>query len=135
MINGTAQVSATVIRMGLCTVAANGDLTLVARTANDLTIFATLNSNNLRAFDTTGGYPASYSLQAGVRYAFTYLVVSGGTLPTIWGPAALGPNVDAVRNLTPNISRYNTGSPADLASTTYANTSGYSTTFYCAGVM
>lgn len=80
-------------RMGLYTVASNGSLTLVAQTASDSTLWIAANTQYTRSFDTTGGYPASYTLVAGTRYAAGYnLYASGGTLtsPTIAGASIVG---------------------------------------------
>jgi len=58
--------------------------TLVARTASDTTLFAAINTAYSRSLDSTGGYPTSYTLTAGVRYGIAMLVV-GTTMPTIVG--------------------------------------------------
>ena len=79
-------------RMGLYTVAANGDLTLVAQTASDSTLWIAANTAYTRSFSTTGGYPATYTLVAGTRYAAGFnLYASGGTIttPTIAGANGL----------------------------------------------
>lgn len=69
----------TLARMALYTAVANGDATLVARTASDTTLFDTTNEVETRAFATAGGYPATYDLVAGTRYAVGVLQV--GTTP------------------------------------------------------
>lgn len=74
-----AAATPTVVRFGLFTVAANGDITLVASTANDTTIFATLNTAYPKALS------AAYAKVAGQRYAFASLVVSGAAMPTFMG--------------------------------------------------
>jgi hypothetical protein len=68
------------LRFGLYTVSnaelASASLTLVARTAS--TAFTTTTANfSTRAFDTTGGFPASYTLTAGTRYAVGVIATSG----------------------------------------------------------
>jgi len=50
--------------------------TLVARTASDNTIFSTGNTLYTRSFSTGGGYPATYNLVAGTRYALGVIVVA-----------------------------------------------------------
>jgi phage tail sheath gpL-like len=50
--------------------------TLVARTATDTTLFGTTNTLYTRTLDTTGGYPANYTLQAGTRYALGVIVLA-----------------------------------------------------------
>jgi hypothetical protein len=83
---GTAAVGTTVARMGLYTWnESTGTATLVAQTANDTTLFSTLNTIQSRSFDTTGGYPSSYSLVAGTAYAFAAIWVGTTTAPTALG--------------------------------------------------
>jgi hypothetical protein len=74
--------------------------TLVARTANDTALFAVQTTSYAKSFDTTGGYPASYSLVAGTKYAIGFIVV-GTTPPTISGITAN----NAIIILPPVISR------------------------------
>lgn len=57
-------------------------VTLVARTASDTTIGNSINTFYSRTFNTTGGYPASYNIVAGTRYAAGVLVV--GSTPGTW---------------------------------------------------
>jgi len=66
-------------RIGLWSVAANGDLTLVASTANDTTLFA----GTVTAY--TRSWSAPYAKVAGQRYAIGALVVSATTMPTFGG--------------------------------------------------
>jgi hypothetical protein len=75
---GTISTGATLIRFGLYTVnEGSGAIALVARTASDTTIFSAINTLYTRAFSTTGGYPATYTLQQGTRYALGIIVVGG----------------------------------------------------------
>jgi len=69
MTSGTAWTGHTVARMGLYTVDGAGALTLVAQTASDPTMFTAPNAVSQKVLDTAGGYPASYALVAGQRYA------------------------------------------------------------------
>jgi hypothetical protein len=70
----------TLARLGLYTWdQATGTATLVARTANDPTISGTALTVQSRAFDTTGGYPSTYTLTAGSVYGFGMIQV--GTTP------------------------------------------------------
>jgi hypothetical protein len=64
----TAASGTTLARLGLYTFDGT-TATLVARTAADTSLFAGTNTAYIRSFDTTGGYPATYTLQAGQRYA------------------------------------------------------------------
>lgn len=75
---GTVTTGATLIRFGLYTVnEITNQLTLVARTSSDTTIFSAINTLYTRAFSTTGGYPSAYTIQRGVRYALGIIVVGG----------------------------------------------------------
>lgn len=67
----------TLIRFGLYTVAANGDITLVASTANDTTLLAGAGG------ETTKALSSSYKVYAGRRYAFGALVVTAAAAPAI----------------------------------------------------
>jgi len=81
------------VRFGLYTVDGSGNATLVARTASDTTIFSSANTVYTRTFNTTGGYPSTYSLVAGTRYAIGVVVVAAttGTVYTAFNsiPSAL----------------------------------------------
>lgn len=77
--NTAAGATPTLIRIGLYTVAANGDITLVASTANDTTLLATQNTSYTKALS------APYLKVAGRRYAAGLLVVTGATAPTVVG--------------------------------------------------
>ncbi|HYH49649.1 MAG TPA: glycosyl hydrolase family 28-related protein [Acidimicrobiia bacterium] len=72
----------TLARIGVYSVAANGDLTLVASTANDTTLFAGANTAYTKALS------APWSKVAGRRYAIGPLVVTGATAPTVVGYSA-----------------------------------------------
>lgn len=56
--------------------------TLVARSANNTALFGSTFTTSEALFDTTGGYPASYTLQAGTRY-IVGLVCVGTTMPAL----------------------------------------------------
>jgi hypothetical protein len=79
----------TLIKMGVYSIGSNGDMTLVASTANDLTLFSQANATNARVFI------APFSKVAGANYGVGALVV-GGIGPTLCtmapagGPAGLG---------------------------------------------
>jgi hypothetical protein len=75
----TAGSGLTLARMGLYTFDET-TVTLVARTANDTTLFTAAQTLYTRSFDTAGGYPANYTLTAGSRYGVGILSV-GTTLP------------------------------------------------------
>jgi hypothetical protein len=97
--------------------------TLVARTALDTSsLFQTASAAAFATFDTTGGYPATYTLQAGQRYAVAVIASGGSTGPSIIANTSNG----SVTGLPPRMSgQFNTGFPAtgDLPTTqqTFAN--------------
>lgn len=74
-----AAATPTLCRVGLYSIAANGDGTLVASHANDTAMFATQNL----AYTKT--WTAPVDLVAGTRYAVGILVVSAGATPTFLG--------------------------------------------------
>jgi hypothetical protein len=108
--------SCTAARMGLYTFDGT-TATLVARTANDTTLFNSLYTSYTRSFSTTGGYPASYTLTAGSRYAFAYIVVAA-TMPTIYNAPLGDNNAGVIGALSPRISGVRTGQTDLLVSTT-----------------
>ena len=112
-----AQVGATLIRLGLYTFDGT-TATLVARTANDTTLFNSTFTSYTRSFDTTGGYPSSYSLIKGERYGFAYIVVGASTMPTIYCTAIGGNTGGAVSSLAPRIAGVRTGQTDLITSTT-----------------
>lgn len=89
---GTAATAATLAKMGLYSVAGNGDLTCVARCANDTTIWAAGNTLYTRAIvdNGQGGSISSLTLTRGQRYAFAALIITGGTLPQLCSVATNG---------------------------------------------
>jgi hypothetical protein len=75
----------TVRRMGLFTLSGTS-LTLVARTASDATLWNTAVTIYTRALSTVGGYPSTYTLNAGTTYAFGVIAYNTGgtfTAPSI----------------------------------------------------
>lgn len=111
-----ATLTCTSARMGLYTFDGT-TATLVARTANDTTLFSSLYTTYTRSFSTTGGYPASYTLNAGSRYAFAYIVVAA-TMPTIYNAPLGDNNAGIIGALSPRISGTVSGQTDLLASTT-----------------
>lgn len=95
----TAAATVTTARMGLYSWDGT-TLTLEARTANDTTLFAAPTTVYTASFNTTGGYPSSYSLVAGTRYAVAVIVVAS-TAPSYAGQqqgsqlTALSPRIAA----------------------------------------
>jgi hypothetical protein len=79
----TAASGLTFAQMGLYTYDET-TATLVARCASDTTLFTAINTAYTRSFNTTGGFPATYTLQAGVRYGVAVLL-TGTTMPVLSG--------------------------------------------------
>jgi hypothetical protein len=91
---GGTDTGGTIIRrMGLFTVnPTTNAFVLVARTASDSTLWNTSGTSYTKAFDTTGGYPSSYALVAGLTYAVGCIAYNtGGTFgsPTLAGTVTL----------------------------------------------
>jgi len=82
--NGAVAAGLTLARMGIYTYTEGGTATLVARTASDTSLFAATNTTYTRSLDTTGGYPSTYTLNAGTRYGVAYICV-GTTQPQLVG--------------------------------------------------
>jgi hypothetical protein len=85
MVSGTSTAASglTFAQMGLYTYNET-TATLVARCASDTTLFTAINTAYTRSFNTTGGFPATYTLQAGVRYGVAVLL-TGSTMPVLAG--------------------------------------------------
>lgn len=69
----------TLVRIGIYSVAENGDLALIASTANDTALLAAANTAYTKALS------SSWSKVAGQRYALGLLVVTAATAPTMVG--------------------------------------------------
>lgn len=89
-----ASATPTLCRVGLYTVASNGDLKLVARTANTTSLWASTDTDYTTAMATAGGYPASYTPVPGQRYAIAVLCVTAGTAPTWYTSGLVGHTKD-----------------------------------------
>ena len=107
----TASSGLTLARFGLYTFDET-TATLVARTASDTSIFAAINTAYTRSLDSTGGYPSSYTLTAGVRYGVALILV-GTTMGTLTG-RQVGTGVES---LPPRMTGQSTGR-TDLPATT-----------------
>lgn len=79
--SATAASGLTLSRFGLYTFDET-TATLVARTDSNTGNFGTANTAYARVLSATGGYPTSYTLTAGTRYAVA-LICIGTTMPTI----------------------------------------------------
>jgi len=119
---GTDTGGTTVRRLGLYTVSGTTH-TLVARTDSDATIGNAANSTFTRSLSTTGGYPSTYSLVAGTRYALAVIFYNtGGTFasPTVVGQ---GNGVGVLPALSPVLSSFLNGQ-SDLVTSTSGVTNG-----------
>lgn len=112
--------SPTLIRLGLYTADSAGAVTLVARTASDTTLFSTASTYWTRSFATAGGYPATYAVTAGSRYALAFCITAT-SLPSIM--AFLGNSVYLWQS--PRVTAYLTGQ-TDLPTSVASN--GFTTT-------
>jgi hypothetical protein len=82
--------------------------TLVARTANDTTLFNAASTAETRSFDTTDGFPATFNLVAGTRYGVAMIVV--GTTPNnAIGVTHAGGTGSSLLGLTPRINGITNG--------------------------
>jgi hypothetical protein len=79
-----AAATPTLIRMGVYSCDASGNLALLAGTTNDTSLFAAIGTEYSKALDTP------VALTKGTRYAYGLLIVSGTTMPTIMAQAAVG---------------------------------------------
>jgi hypothetical protein len=75
MVGTSAASVPTLIRFGIYT-RSGTTFTLVARTASDTSIFAAANTKYTRALNTTGGYPATYTMTAGAEYWVSVIQVA-----------------------------------------------------------
>jgi hypothetical protein len=104
MASGGSATSLSLARMGLYTADASGNATLVARTASDTSLFTSA-ALFTRSFATAGGYPSSYTLQAGSRYGVAMMLLSGGNPGVMRGATC----VADVATLTPRVQGVRTG--------------------------
>lgn len=82
---GTAATSVTAARMGLFTIDSSTNVaTLVARTANDTSLWGATFTQYTRTLDTAGGYPSSYDVVRGSWYGFGMIVISTAS-PVLYG--------------------------------------------------
>lgn len=108
---GVTSSGLTLCRFGIYT-RSGTTMTLVARTASDTTIGATANTKYTRALDTTGGYPATYSMTAGSEYFLA--VLSTGS--TNWNAVAVGTMTNNPTGISGSV-MYFKSSQTDLTAT------------------
>lgn len=73
---GVAAVGVTLAKLALFTVADDGTLAMVARTASTTTLGTATYADYAAVLATAGGFPASYTFVPGQRYAFGWLIVA-----------------------------------------------------------
>jgi hypothetical protein len=119
MVGTSAASVPTLIRFGIYT-RSGTTFTLVARTASDTSIFAVANTKYTRALNTTGGYPATYTMIAGNEYFISVIQVA--TTPALILAATTR---DAGAVAATGAQLYTDTSEADLStpSSSVANTS------------
>lgn len=108
VVGSTNQIGATLCRIGLFTADASDNLTLVASTANDTSLWATANT----VYDKALSSPTSYTVVRGQRYAIGMLVVGASQAPGLVG-FTLGNS--AIGNTAPRTG-FLIGSQTDLPS-------------------
>lgn len=114
---GTAAAGTTLARMGLYTIDGSGNATLVARTASDTTLFNATTTSFTRAFSTTGGYPATYTIVKNNVYALGVITVA--TTPPVYQSTAISSantTVSGLMALSPRMTG-NLAAQADLPTT------------------
>lgn len=107
----SAGAAITLAQLGIYTVAGNGDLTLVASSASDTSLFATPNA------EVNVALSASYNLVANTQYAFAVLVAASNTMPALLGV----PPLAVIGNAAPRIMGKLAGQTALPASVTAAS--------------
>lgn len=108
--NTTASSGLTLCRMGLYSFDET-TATLVAQTASDTTLFNSSATAYTRSFSTAGGYPATYQLVAGTRYALGFICV-GTTMPTFAvASPAVGANLIAPKIYTTKTAQTDLATP------------------------
>jgi hypothetical protein len=121
----TADVGGTTVRrMGLYTYNSTTDAyTLVARTANDATLWTANSTVYTRALATAGGYPSTYELVSGTTYAIACVAYNtGGTFGSVSLQAFNGNNNGGLSGLVPHFTSVLTGQ-TDLSTSGTASVS------------
>ena len=117
VLSGNAGSGITVCRLGLFTVnESTGVVTCVAKCDNDTSLMGVTGTLYTRSFSTAGGFPATYILQAGTRYAFGFFCVASTTQPVI---ASCASNTNLQLSLLPRIG----GGVSGYSGTDFAATS------------
>lgn len=110
----------TLCKMGVYRVEDNGDVTLLAQTANDTTLFAATTTRYTRALN------VPVEKVRGQRYALALLVVSAAAFPTFYGHT-IGPSV--ITSAEPKLASLANGQ-ADLPASVLNASLGGGSSFY-----
>jgi hypothetical protein len=93
-----AAATPTLCKMGVYSVDASGNLTLLAATANDTALWAAANTTYTRSLTT------SFTKVAGQRYAAAQLCVTAGTAPTVLcGSSGAGSTMNSIMADAPRL--------------------------------
>lgn len=112
-----AAATPTLCRMGIYSVAGNGDIALIASTPNDTTLFATTFTPYTKALSSSVG------LTAGTRYAVGLLVVSAAAMPGFYGAAVFASAEHAVALRLTGAVTAQTDLPSTVAAASLSNVS------------
>ncbi len=112
-----AAATPTLCRMGLYSVAGNGDLTLVASHASDTALFNSTSGKFTKALT------ASYALTVGQLYAAAVLVVTGATVPLLLGNTITTGDVFSAAPRTSAAVNSQTDLPSSIAVGSLSNSS------------
>jgi hypothetical protein len=113
-----AAATVTTIRFGIYT-RSGTTFTLVARTASDATIFNATNTKFTRALDTTGGYPATYTMTAGTEYYISLIQVATTPSNLIFATARISTGANAATG----VQLYTDSGETDLVSSSTGSAS------------
>lgn len=125
---GGAGISLT--RLGIYTVDGSNNCTLVARTASNVAILSGIDTVYTEPLATAGGYPASYQLVRGTRYALGVICVFSSTAPQV---RAMTPGV-GLTQLAPLLARIWSGQTDLVTSAPFASTSALSQSVWMGAV-
>lgn len=110
-----AAATPTLARFGLYTVAADGQVDLVASTANNTTVFSTGS-----AAITAQAITVPYQLVKGTKYALAIIVVTGAALPTFCGQAMGSNNLAFVDPIMMSARAGQSDLPSSITKATFA---------------
>lgn len=116
--SGGAGATPTICRIGIYSVASNGNITLIGSTANDTALWNAANTTFTKALS------VATPLTAGSRYAVGLLVVTGSTAPVILGNPVTPAPLAGLAPLTAGLVAGQSNLPSSVASGSITNASG-----------